>query len=61
MKKIMVVCITDEKQWAKFFDHMSEAEEYRMNCECGCGGYAEVYQYKEETEDECGGYEFMYS
>lgn len=43
MKKYMVITMVDGEQHAKFFDTPSEAEEYRMNCECGVGGYAEVY------------------
>lgn len=61
MKKFMVVCKSEGKQWAKFFDHMDETEEYRMNAVCGVGALAEVYQYADESETECGGYEFLYS
>lgn len=61
MKKFMVVCKSEGKQWASFFDHQGEAEEYRMNAECGIGALAEVYEYKDESENECGGYEFLYS
>ena len=61
MKKFMVVCISEGKQWAKFFDSQDEAEQYRMNCVCGVGGDAEVYKRQAETDDEAGAYEFLYS
>ena len=57
----MVITQLEGTQHAKFFDKMSDAEQYRMDAECGVGAYAEVYEYQEQTEDECGGYEFLYS
>ena len=61
MKKYMVVTKIEGSQGACFFDELTKAEQYRMDAECGMGGYAEVYEYKEETEEDCGGYEFIYS
>ena len=57
MKKFMVVCEADGEQWSKSFDKKSDADQYKMDCECGIGGYAEVYQYNEKKEN----YEFMYA
>ena len=54
MKKYMVITLVDGEQHAKFFDTHDEAETYRMNCECGVGGYAEVYIRMKN------GYKFMY-
>ena len=45
MKNYMVIVLIDGKQSAKFFDHLMDADQYRMNAECGCGGYAQVYKY----------------
>lgn len=61
MKKFMVVCKSETKQWSSFFDSYEQASEYKMNAECGIGAYAEVYKYQDETEGECGAYEFLYS
>ena len=61
MKKFMVVTEIEGHQSASFFDHMENARQYKMDAECGMGGYAEVYEYKEETGSECGGYEFLFS
>ena len=61
MKKYMVVVKFEDGQNAAFFDKLTDAEQYRMDAECGIGGLAEVYEYKEETETEVGGYEFLYS
>ena len=61
MKKYMVITKIEGYQAASFFDKLENAEQYRMDAECGMGGYAEVYEYKEETAEECGGYEFLYS
>ena len=46
MKKFMVITVVDGKQGAAFFDDLSSAEQHRMNCECGCGGCAQVYEWK---------------
>lgn len=44
MKKYMVIILTDEgEQIANFFDKYQDAENCRMNSECGMGWYAEVY------------------
>ena len=61
MKKFMVVTLIDGHQSAVFFDDRDNAAQYKMDAECGMGGYAEVYKYQEETDSECGGYEFLYS
>ena len=58
MKKYMVITVVDGEQGAAFFDDQTAAEQYRMNCECGVGGYAQVYRY---IDGKYGGkYVFMY-
>lgn len=56
MKKYMIVYSTPEdinqftgeiipsEQSAIFTDDREKAEQVRMDCECGLGGYAEVYR-----------------
>ena len=52
MAKYMVVVKTDDGEtFANFFEEYIKAENYRMDCECGMGWYAEVY---ERVETECG-------
>ena len=46
MKKYMVITRIDGEQGAAFFDKMTDAEQYRMDGECGCGGMAQVYEWK---------------
>ncbi len=47
MKKYMVIYHSDEaKTHAAFFDTWQGAEDFRMNCECGMGWYAETYERK---------------
>ena len=46
MKKYMVITKIDGEQGAAFFDNRSDAERYRMDAECGCGGMAQVYEWK---------------
>ena len=53
MKKFMVVIKNEDEQGAYFFDSYADASNCRMNCECGIGGYAEIYEY---TKDEIPGY-----
>lgn len=50
------------KTCAAFFDHVAEAEQFRMDCECGMGGYAEVYERQEPSVDNdyMGGYVLLY-
>ena len=60
MKKYMVVYVIDGEENAWFSDDREKTEQFRLDVECGVGGYAEVYKYAEESEDECGGYEFLY-
>ena len=51
MEKYMVVTRIEGKSGARFFDDREKAEQYRMDCECGVGGYAEVYVREEPTEE----------
>lgn len=46
MKRYMVLTKIDGKQGTAFFDELSKAEQYRMDAECGCGGFAQVYEWK---------------
>lgn len=63
MKKYMAVYVIDGEQNAKFFDKLSDVDEFKMNAECGMGGLVEVYKRHEPTgkNDYRDGYEFMYS
>lgn len=45
MKRYMVVTRIDGEVGAAFFDDSGKAEQYRMDCECGCGGFAQVYKW----------------
>ena len=45
MKKYMVITRIDGNVGSRFFDDSEEAEQYRMDCECGCGGFAQVYKW----------------
>ena len=58
MKQFMVVTKVDGECSARFFDDSIKAEQYRMDCEVGCGGLAEVYERQEPNEDNdyMGGY-----
>lgn len=50
MKKYMVIIVDDEgEQFCNFFDKYQDAENCRMNSECGMGWYAEVYE--RETDE----------
>lgn len=44
MKKYMVISLVDGETGAFFTDSFQEAENYRMNGECGVGAYCEVYE-----------------
>lgn len=63
MKKYMVVYSVEGHAGAAFFDDMTAAEQFRMDTECGMGGYAEVYERQTPTveNDYCDGYAFLYS
>lgn len=44
MKNYMVIVLDETgEQSAHFFDEFSDAENFRMNAECGIGWYAEIY------------------
>ena len=58
MKKFMVVCSADGESWADFYDKAGDADNARMNCVCGLGGVAEVY---ERVEDPVCGPEYRFS
>lgn len=60
MKRYMVVSIVDGMQYAYFTDEYLQAEQYRMDCECGMGGYAEVYE-RQTDEDGVDSYVFSYA
>lgn len=60
MKRYMVISIIDGRQHAYFTDNYVEAEQYRMDCECGMGGYAEVYK-RQTDEDGVDSYVFSYA
>ena len=45
MKMYMVITRIDGKEHAVFFDHMSDADNYCMDCQCGLGGFAQVYKW----------------
>ena len=45
MRQYMVVTRVDGKTSAAFFDDCEKAEQYRMDCECGMGGFAQVYKW----------------
>ena len=63
MEKYMVVYAVEKQTGAAFFDDITAAEQFRMDTECGMGGYAEVYERQTPTEenDYFDGYEFLYS
>ena len=60
MPKYMVITKGDGEVWAAFFDSITEAEDYKMDGECGMGFYAEVYE-RMTDKDGAEYYEFMYS
>lgn len=49
MKKFMVVFRIDGEQGTNFFDDWNSAEAFRMDVECGVGGYVETYQRKHDA------------
>lgn len=52
MKKYMVVYQQDLITCAVFFDEFEKAQQFKMDCECGMGWYAEVYERKKDEENE---------
>lgn len=60
MKRFMVIYVIDGKQSAYFTDDYIQAEQFRMDCECGMGGYAEVYK-RQTDEDGVDNYVFVYA
>lgn len=76
MKRFMVIYSTPDEEsifepgtvikgstGSAFFDDASAADQFKMDCECGLGGRAQVYQWKEATEEndyEGDFYEFLY-
>lgn len=60
MKKYMVVCLVDGETSTAFFDGIMEADNYRMDVECGLGGYAEVYE-RTDIGDGIMAYQPLYS
>lgn len=59
MKKYMVAYMVEGKTCASFYDTIGEADNARMDIECGLGGCAEVYERK---DTECGkGYVLLYA
>lgn len=52
MKKYMLILQGDGEQSAQFYDTWHDAENCRMNAECGMGWYAEVYCYMKTNEDD---------
>ena len=64
MKKYMVVYSTPDEEsvfepgtiikgstGSSFFDDLSNAQSFAMDCCCGLGGRAQVYVWKEATEE----------
>lgn len=59
MPKYMIVMQLDGETFTSFAEKASDADNIRMNCECGMSGYAEVY---ERTKTEWGeAYEFAWA
>ena len=54
MKQFMVVVTTEDGVFRQFYDTYGEAEDARMNAECGMGYHAEVWQ------KVAGKYQFLY-
>lgn len=52
MKEYMVIFLIEGIQSVSFYDRYQDAENARMNCECGMGGYAEVYKYSRLDEND---------
>ena len=55
LEQYMVVTHIDGKTRATFFDSKEKADQYKMDAECGMGGYAELYKrdYDEEVSSFC--------
>lgn len=60
MEEYMVVSRCEGSTYAKFFNDYSEAEQYRIDVECGIGGYLEVYE-RTTNEDGIISYTFLYA
>lgn len=76
MKRFMVVYSTPDEEsvfeegviikgssGAAFFDDRGNADQFKMDTECGLGGCAAVYEWKEATVEndfDGGYYEFLY-
>lgn len=60
MKRFMVIYVIDGEQSAYFTDDYIQAEQFRMDCECGMGGYAETYE-RQTDEDGVDSYVFSYA
>lgn len=43
MKSFMLIGIIEEQQFARFSDNYNEISAWKMDVECGLGGYAEIY------------------
>ena len=44
MKNFMIVFVVDGKQSALFADTYIEAQDIKIDIECGLGGYSEIYE-----------------
>lgn len=58
MKKYMVVYAMEGEQSAAFLDTYTDAHNFKMDVECGMGGYAEIYK-RIEVEDGIEEYVFV--
>ena len=45
MPKYMVLMSTEDETFTYFTDDWQKAEQTRMDCECGLGGFAQVYKW----------------
>lgn len=60
MPKYMVITKGDEGTFTSFFENINDADNCRMDAECGMGWYAEVYE-RTEIEEGMTAYQFLYS
>lgn len=51
MPEYMVVTHTEDGANAIFTNDAIKAEQIRMDCECGLGGYAQVYRWVTDADD----------
>ena len=56
MRKFMVVVQLSNDCYAAFFDKKEDADNYKMNAECGLGALAQVYEWLPHSAM----YKFMY-